>query len=69
MKSMIVLSLIIAFMFIGYLVNGWLQQVIHPRQSFGSLSLYFLVMLVFIFILSFLMVLVIGRLYPNELMK
>ena len=68
MKSMIVLSLIIAFMFIGYLVNGWLQ-VIHPRQSFGRLSLYFLVMLVFIFILSFLMVLVIGRLYPNELMK
>ena len=49
MKSMIVLSLIIAFMFIGYLVNGWLQQLIHPRQSFGRLSLYFLTVLVFVF--------------------
>jgi uncharacterized membrane protein len=69
MKSILVLSLIIVFMVIGYLINKWLQQLVLPRQSLGRLFLYFLTVLISVFILSFLMVFVIGKLYPNELIK
>jgi hypothetical protein len=56
-------------MVIGYLINKWLQQLVLPRQSLGRLFLYFLTVLISVFILSFLMVFVIGKLYPNELIK
>ena len=69
MKSLIVLALIIAFMFIGYLLNGWLQRILQPRRSLGRLVLYFLTVLASVFVLSFLMVLVISKLYPGEVMK
>jgi hypothetical protein len=69
MKSFIVLSLIIVFMAIAYFINLWLQKIIKPRQSLGRLMLYFLVVLILVFILSFIMVFGIGILYPNELIK
>lgn len=69
MKSVVVMSLVIVFMLIGYLFNKWLQQVIGPRRSFARLFSYFLLVLTLVFVLSFLMVLVIGKLYPGELMK
>ena len=69
MKSLIVLSLIVAFMFIGYLINHWLQQIIQPRHSFKRLLFYFLSVLISVFVLSFLMVFVVAKLYPGELMK
>jgi hypothetical protein len=69
MKSLIVISLIVAFMFIGYLLNNLFQQIIKPRQSFGRLLFYFLAVLASVFLLSFLMVLVISKLYPGELIK
>ena len=56
-------------MFIGYLLNKWFQYAIKPRQSFGRLLFYFLAVLFSVFVLSFLMVLVISKIYPNELMK
>jgi len=64
MKSIIVLSLIAAFMVIGYLMYRWLQQLIQPRRSFSRLIFYFLAVLASVFILSFLMVFVISKLYP-----
>jgi len=69
MKSAIVLLLIIVFMFLGYFLNSWLQKIIKPRQSFGRLLFYFLAVLIAVFVVSFFMVFVIGKLYPVELIK
>ena len=69
MKSIIVLSLVVAFMFSGYFLNMWLQHVIQPRRSFGRLLVYFLMVLISVFVLSFLMVFIISKLYPGELRK
>ena len=69
MKSFIVISLIVAFMAIAYFLNKWLQNIVKPRQSFGRLMGYFLLVLIAVFVLSFLMVFVIGKLYPDELIK
>ncbi|TMI86663.1 MAG: hypothetical protein E6H08_20570 [Bacteroidetes bacterium] len=69
MKSAIVLLLIIGFMFFGYFLNSWLQKIIKPKQSFGRLLFYFLSVLIAVFVVSFFMVLFIGKLYPAELIK
>jgi len=69
MKSAIVLLLIVGFMILGYFLNSWLQKIIKPKQSLGRLVFYFLTVLIAVFIVSFLMVYVIGKLYPAELIK
>jgi len=69
MKSVIVISLILAFMVLSFFLNQWLQKIIKPKQSFGRLLFYFLAVLISVFILSFFMVYVIGKLYPAELIK
>jgi len=62
MKSAIVLLLVIAFMTFGFFLNSWLQKIIKPKQSPGRLIFYFLAVLITVFVLSFLMVFVIGKL-------
>jgi fructose-specific phosphotransferase system IIC component len=69
MKSAIVLLLIIGFMFLGYFLNSWLQKIIKPKRSLGRLFIYFLAVLIAVFVVSFFMVFVIGKLYPAELIK
>lgn len=69
MKSAVVLLLIVAFMALAFLLNKWLQKIIQPAGSFRRLILYFLAVLVSVFIVSFLMVFVITKLYPGELIK
>jgi len=69
MKSAIILLLIIGFMFFGYFLNSWLQKIIKPKQSLGRLLFYFLSVLIAVFVVSFFMVFVIGKLYPAELIK
>jgi hypothetical protein len=69
MKSVIVLSLIVVFMLFAYFLNKWLRGIIHPKRSFGRLILYFILALLAIFTLSFLMVFIITKLYPGELIK
>jgi len=69
MKSAIVLLLMIGFMILGYFLNSWLQKIIKPKQSLGKLLFYFLTVLIAVFVLSFFMVFVIGKLYPAELIK
>jgi len=69
MKSIIVISLILAFMVLSYFLNQWLQKIIKPKQSLGRLLFYFLAVLISVFVLSFFMVFVIGKLYPAELIK
>jgi hypothetical protein len=67
MKTAIVLLLIILFMGASYFLNRWLRIAIKPRQSLGKLLLYMLSVLAMVFLLSFLMVLIIAWLYPDEL--
>jgi len=69
MKSATVFLLIIGFMFLGYFLNSWLKRIIKPKQSLGRLLFYFLAVLISVFIVSFFMVFVIGKLYPAELIK
>ena len=69
MKSATVFLLIIGFMFLGYFLNGWLLKIIKPKQSLGRLLFYFLAVLIAVFVVSFFMVFVIGKLYPAELIK
>jgi len=67
MKTAIVVSLIVVFMIASYFLNYWLHVVIKPRQSLSKLALYMFTVLVMVFVLSFLMVLIIAWLYPDEL--
>jgi hypothetical protein len=69
MQRIIVLLLIIGFLFIAYFLNIYSQKIINPRKSFGRLMLYFLATVVMIIGLTYLMIFVIGRLYPQEIMK
>ena len=67
MRTGVVLTLIVGFMIAAYFLNKWLQKIIKPRQSLAQLALYMFGVLVMVFLLSFLMVLVIAWLYPDEL--
>jgi hypothetical protein len=69
MRSIIVLSLIVVFILIAFLLNKWLQNVIKPRKSLGRLFFYFLLVLAIVFLVTFSMILIIGKLYPAELIK
>ncbi len=69
MKPVIIFSIIIAALAAAYFVTKWLQTVINPRQSLQKLLLYLLSVLAVIFIVSFIMVFIIGRIYPAELVR
>jgi len=69
MRFVVLFLLIIAFMFLGYFLNGWLLKIVKPKQSLGRLLFYFLAVLIAVFAVSFFMVFVIGELYPVELIK
>ena len=69
MRSIIVLSIIVVFIIITFLLNKWLEKIIKPGEGFGRLLLYFFTVMMLVFILSFLMVFVIIKLYPDELIK
>lgn len=69
MKSVIVLLLIMVFVLVGWLLITWMQKIIKPRKSFGRLILYFFTALLLVFVLSFLMVTLIARIYPDQLIK
>ncbi|HET6766030.1 MAG TPA: hypothetical protein VFH08_01480 [Chitinophagaceae bacterium] len=69
MKSIIVLSIIVVFIIIAFFLNHWLQKIVKPREGFGRLFFYFFSVMALVFILSFLMVFIIIKLYPDELIK
>jgi len=66
---LVVLIIIIVFLIAAYFFNVYFQKLINPRKSFVRLMLYFLVTVAMVFGLTFLMVFIIGRLYPQEIMK
>ena len=69
MKPVIVLSIIVVFIIIAFLLNKLLQKIIKPRQGFGRLLFYFFSVMLLVFILSFFMVFIIIKLYPGELIE
>jgi len=69
MKSFVVLSLILVFALTGYFADMLVKRIFRPRKHFLGFLGYVLMMLILVFILTFLMVLLIGRMYPDELMK
>lgn len=69
MRQFVVIIIIIAFLVIAWFLNIYFQKLINPRKSFGQLMLYFLVAVAMIVGLTFLMIFIIGILYPEEIMK
>jgi polyferredoxin len=69
MRQIVVLIIILGFLLLAYFLNIYVQKLINPRQSFGRLMLYFLGTVVMIAVLTFLMVFIIGQLFPREIMK
>jgi polyferredoxin len=69
MRQIVVLIIILGFLLLAYFLNIYVQKLINPRQSFGRLMLYFLGTVVMIAVLTFLMVFIIGQLFPQEIMK
>lgn len=69
MKKIVVFAIIIAVLIVAYFLNNYFQKKIKPRESFARMMLYFLITIIMILGLMFLMVFIIGRLYPKEIMK
>jgi hypothetical protein len=64
-----VLLIIVAFLAAAFFLNIYFQKLINPRKSPGRLLLYFLATIVMILGLTSLMIFIIGRLFPQEIMK
>ena len=64
-----VLLIIIGFLAAAFFLNIYFQKLINPRKSPGRLLLYFLATIVMILGLTTLMIFIIGRLFPQEIMK
>jgi len=64
-KALIILAIILVSLIPVYLTNKYLQKAIKPKESFQRLFLYVLSALLLIFVYSFLVVLVIRKLFAN----
>jgi hypothetical protein len=64
-KAIIIILIILVSLFPVYLINKYLQRIIKPRNSLGQLFLYLLSGLVLIFGYTFLLVLIIKKLFPG----
>jgi hypothetical protein len=63
-KSLLILLIILVSLVPVYFFNKYLLKIIRPKESFGRLFLYFLSGLVLAFSYTFLIVLMIKRLFP-----
>ncbi len=69
LQSIIVICFIILFLFGTYTLTRYLQRVIRPRESMKRLLLYLTGCLFVVLVVSFLMVFIISRLFPQELIE
>ena len=65
LKAIAILLIIIASLFPVYLANKYLQKVIAPRRSMLRLFLYLLTGFALIFGYTFLVVLIIKKIFPS----
>jgi hypothetical protein len=66
MKKILVLLFILASLVPIFYLNKWLQSLIVPRQSLARLAIYIFVVLELVFIYTYLLVIIIARLFPLE---
>ena len=64
-KALTVLGIILVSLIPVYLTNKFLQRSIRPKESFKRLFLYVLSAVLLVFVYSFLVVLVIRKLFVN----
>lgn len=65
LRAFVILLIIIATALAIYYLSKYLQKIIRPRESFGKLLLYMGSVLGIIFIVTFLIVLIIGKLFHD----
>ena len=64
-KAIIILFIILVSLFPVYLLNKYFQKIIQPRKSFGRLMLYLFSGFALVFIYTFLIVVVIKKIFPG----
>jgi hypothetical protein len=64
-KAFLILFIILVSLFPVYLLNKYFQKIIQPRKSFARLMLYLLSGFVLVFVYTFLVVLVIKKIFPG----
>ena len=69
MKTVIILLIISIALVAAFFNSRLLRKKINPGAGFGRLLLYMVSVLAMIFLVTFLMVFIITRLYPSELMR
>jgi len=69
LKTVIILLIIFIALIAAFFSSRLLRKKINPRGGFGRLLLYMVSVLAMIFLVTFLMVFIITRLYPSELMR
>jgi hypothetical protein len=69
LKTVIILLIIVAALVAAFFSSRFLRKKINPGVSFGRLLFYMVSVLAMIFLVTFLMVFIITRLYPSELMR
>jgi len=69
LKTVIILLIIVAALAAAFFSSRFLRKKINPGVSFVRLLLYMVSVLAMIFLVTFLMVFIITRLYPSELMR
>jgi len=65
LKSLAILFIILVSLIPVYLFNKYLQKKIRPKESFGRLFLYLLSGFLLVFAYTFLVVLLIKKLFPG----
>jgi hypothetical protein len=65
LKALAILFIILVSLIPVYLFNKYLQKKIRPRESLGRLFLYMLSGILIIFTYTFVVVFIIGKLFPG----
>jgi len=65
LKALVILAIIICSLLPVYLLYKYMQKIIRPRESMARLFLYISAGFVLVFVYTFLLVLVIKKVFPD----
>jgi hypothetical protein len=65
LKALAILAIIIVSLIPVYLLYGYMQKMIRPKDSMGRLFLYLLAGFFLVFVYTFLVVFIIKKLFPG----
>ncbi len=66
LKALVILFIILVSLIPVYLTNKYLQKIIGPKRSMGRLFLYLVAGFTVVFIYTFLVVLILKKLFPDS---